>query len=61
MTRTQFGFAIGFAIAVVWAVAGFWVMLGAVVAGVVGFGIARVLDGRVDLNRFVDRLSSGRR
>ena len=61
MTRTQFGFAVGFAVATVWAVAGFLVMLGAVVAGLGGVGVGHVLDGRVDLGAMVDRLSANRR
>jgi hypothetical protein len=61
MTRAQYGFAVGFSVALVWAVAGFLVMVGAVVAGLIGFGVVRVMEGRVDLTALVDRLSAGRR
>lgn len=61
MSRTQFGFAVGFAVVVLWAAMGFLIMVGAVVAGLVGFGIARIFEGRVDVNGWIDRLSAGRR
>jgi hypothetical protein len=61
MSRQQFGFALGFAVAVVWAVAGFLIAVGALVAGLVGYGVARVLDGDVDVRGAVDRLSANRR
>lgn len=61
MNRARFGFVVGFACATVWAVAGLLVMIAAVFAGLLGLGVALVLDGRVDINGFVERMSAGRR
>jgi|RhiMetdeSRZDD1v2_1073273.scaffolds.fasta_scaffold1041723_3 hypothetical protein len=61
MKRAQFGFVVGFACAGLWAVAGFLVMVAAVVAGLIGVAVAQVMDGRVDVNALVERFSAGRR
>ena len=60
MTKTQFGFAVGFAIAVVWAMAGFLVVIAAVVAGLLGYAAVRVIEGNPDASELLGRLSARR-
>lgn len=63
MTRGQAGFFIGFALAVLAWAAGFWVALGAALAGLVGWAVVRVLEGNVDideLQRMFSRDDTGR-
>jgi hypothetical protein len=58
MSRRQFGYLIGFLTAwLLWA-AGIWVGLGAILLGLVGYGIARALEGDLDLGELTDRLTS---
>lgn len=61
MSRQQFAFAIGFAVVAVWVAAGFGAAVAAVLAGVAGFMIARVLDGQVDVGELMDRIGAGGR
>ena len=54
MSRRQFGFLIG--VLLVWLAwdAG-WVVLAGVAAGLVGYGIVRVLEGDVDITELSER------
>ncbi|MFC0531717.1 hypothetical protein [Phytohabitans kaempferiae] len=61
MSHQQFGFAVGFAVVAVWLAAGFGAAVAAVLAGVAGVLVARVLDRQVDLGELVDRFSGGAR
>jgi uncharacterized membrane protein len=60
MTRRQFGFLVGVALAVIWATTGFLVMVAAVVAGVIGYVTARMIDGDIDVRETVEHFTSGR-
>ncbi|HSO54870.1 MAG TPA: hypothetical protein VL330_19520 [Actinomycetes bacterium] len=55
MTRRQFGYLAGFLFAWLGWVASFWVALGAVVIGLIGYGAARVLEGDLDLAGLSER------
>jgi|GEM_PF-2586789 len=61
MTKTQFGFAVGFAVVAMWAAAGFLVMLGAVAAGLIGVGLVSLVEGRWSADEVIARFSSQRR
>lgn len=60
MSGQQFGFVAGFAFVALWAVAGIGWALGALVLGAVGFGIGRVIDGKVDIGALADRFTPDR-
>jgi hypothetical protein len=61
MTRGQFGFIVGFAAATVWALAGFLIMLGAFAAGLAGWAVVGLIDGRWSTGEVRSWLSQGRR
>ncbi|ROT28293.1 hypothetical protein [Micromonospora sp. HM5-17] len=61
MSRQQFGFVAGFLVATVWAVAGFGAAAGALLAGLVGWLVVRVLDGDITVAGLADRTSAPRR
>jgi hypothetical protein len=57
MSRPQFGFLIGFLFAwLLWA-ASFWVAIGAMFAGVIGYLGVRVIEGDLDLGEMRERVS----
>lgn len=60
MTAPRFGALIGGGLAIVWAAFGFWVFVGVAAAALVGYLVARILGGEVDLGRLADALR-GRR
>lgn len=61
MTGRQFGYFAGFLFAwLAWA-ASFWVALGAITLGLLGWLAARVLEGDLDLEDLSDRLGGSRR
>ncbi|MET7876519.1 hypothetical protein ABZS52_06225 [Micromonospora profundi] len=61
MSRQQFGFLAGFLGVAVWALAGVEVTVGAVLAGLLGWLVVRVLDGDLVVTGLGDRADSRRR
>ncbi|MDQ6772232.1 MAG: hypothetical protein M3024_04470 [Candidatus Dormibacteraeota bacterium] len=61
MSGRQFGFLIGFLFIWIVAVESFWVGLAALLAGLIGYGAARALEGDLDLNDLTNRFTSTRR
>lgn len=56
MTKGQLGALIGGGLAIVWAALGFWSFVGVVVAALIGYVIARVITGDLDITRVLDAL-----
>lgn len=61
MSRRQFGFIVGFLIVWFWVQSGFLTVLAAVVAGLVGYAVARAFEGELDLAELIERFSAPRR
>ncbi|MFC0505838.1 hypothetical protein [Micromonospora costi] len=61
MSRQQFGFLAGFLLVAVWAAAGPGAAGLAVLAGLVGWLVVRVLDGDVAVTGLGDRSGAARR
>jgi hypothetical protein len=61
MSNRQFGFLVGFFF--IWLVASqsFWVGLAALLAGLIGYGAARALEGDLNVTELTDRFTSSRR
>lgn len=56
MTKGQLGALIGGGLAIVWAALGFWSFIGVVIASLIGYTVARVVTGDLDLARVLDAL-----
>jgi hypothetical protein len=61
MNRSHFGFLAGFLIAAVWAIAGFGFAAAAVLAGLFGWFLVKVLDGEFTVAGLSDRTAANRR
>ncbi len=60
MSKTVVGAAAGVVLALTWLTLGFWAFVLVAVAMLVGAGVGRVLEGRLDLRTLADTLR-GRR
>lgn len=60
MSRRQFGFIVGFLIVWFWAQQSFLTALAAVIAGLVGYAVARAVEGELDVAEWTERFTSRR-
>lgn len=60
MSKTVIGAAAGVVLALTWLTLGFWAFILVAVAMLIGAGVGRVLEGRLDLRSLADALR-GRR
>lgn len=61
MSRRMFGFLVGFLIVWFWVQHGFLSTLAAVIAGLVGYAVARAIEGELDVAELTERFTSPRR
>ncbi len=60
MSNRQFGFLVGVLLVwLIWA-ASFWVALAAAVAGVIGYAVARLIEGDLSLGELTEWLAARR-
>ena len=61
MSRRMFGFLVGFLIVWFWVQQGFLTTLAAVLAGLVGYAVARAFEGDLDVAEMAELFGSSRR
>jgi hypothetical protein len=61
MSNRQLGFIVGFLFVWLVSVQSFWVGLAALLAGLIGHGVARMLEGDFDISELTGRIRSTRR
>jgi hypothetical protein len=57
MNNTQFSILIGFLAGVFWIAYGFFAILLGVLLGLSGYYVGRVIDGKIDLQSYIQRYS----
>lgn len=60
MSHTVVGMAVGAVLALTWLAFGFWAFVLVAVAMAIGAGVARLIDGRLDVRGIIDAIR-GRR
>ncbi|CAN5240727.1 hypothetical protein BH09ACT6_BH09ACT6_13210 [soil metagenome] len=60
MSHTTIGIAVGAILALTWITLGFWAFVFVAVAMAIGFFVARVIDGKLDVRSLADALRGKR-